>query len=344
VAAAILSGGAWLAYRLLYRAPITEVPTQGQSAPATAEAGQQFELKLAEAEGLLAAGDLDGALARLGDANALDPGNTRAYRRLGELLISKGARREAIEAFRAVTRNAPDDFDAWRRMATLQLDEGLDVDAVESFRRFIALAGGEASVNPHDLIVYAGALARAGRGDEARALYQRLAASADPTVSSHARRALDELARAQTTPTPAPTPRAGEPTPSPPGEQTASAVTPPAPQPAPAEPTPQPTPPPPAPPAPASPADRYGRGVQLWASNRGAALEEFRAAAAGGNFDAHYYLGLAYVEGRKAGSLQRAEVVAALQHFQLAQRGRHAAQARGHAQQLEKEFDRLRRQ
>jgi TPR repeat protein len=84
--------------------------------------------------------------------------------------------------------------------------------------------------------------------------------------------------------------------------------------------------------------------VQLWASNRGAALAEFRAAAAGGNVDAHYYLGLAYVEGRQLGSLQRAEVVAALQHFQLAQRGSHAAQARSRAQQLEKEFDRLRRQ
>ena len=112
---------------------------------------------------------------------------------------------------------------------------------------------------------------------------------------------------------------------------------------------PQPTPPPPtptpAPPAPASPAERYGRGVQLWSSNRGAALEEFRAAASGGNLDAHYYLGLAYVEGRNAGSLKRAEVVAALQHFQLAQRGgQHASQARGYAQQLEKEFDRLRRQ
>ncbi|HEX8335083.1 MAG TPA: tetratricopeptide repeat protein, partial [Pyrinomonadaceae bacterium] len=344
VVAAILSGGAWLAYKLLYRAPITEVPTQGQTAPVTAEAGQQFELKLAEAEGLLAAGDLDGALARLREANALDPGNTRAYRRLGELLVSKGARREAIEAFRAVTLNAPDDSDAWRRMATLQWDAGLDGDAVESFRRLIALAGGEASANPHDLIVYAGALTRAGRADEARALYQRLAASADPTVSSHAQRALDELASAQATPTPAPTPRTGEPTPAPPGEQTASAVTPPAPQPAPAEPTPQPTPPPPTQPATPAPADRYGRGVQLWASNRGAALAEFRAAAAGGNVDAHYYLGLAYVEGRQLGSLQRAEVVAALQHFQLAQRGSHAAQARSRAQQLEKEFDRLRRQ
>jgi tetratricopeptide (TPR) repeat protein len=339
--AVLLLGGAWLAYKLLYRAPITDVPTQGSTAPVTAEAGQQFELKLAEAEGLLAAGDMEGALARLREANEFDPGNSRAYRRLGELLHSKGARREAIEAFRALTRNAPDDFEAWRRLATLQVEEGLDRDAVESFQRFIALAGGEASVNPNDLYIYAGALMRAGRADEARALYQRLAASADPTVSYKAQRMLDELARAETTPTPVPTPRPGEPTPAPRGDETASVNTPPAPQPAPAAPTPQPTPTP-APPAQPAPADRYGRGVQLWSSNRGAALAEFRAAAAGGNVDAHYYLGLAYVEGRQLGSLQRAEVVAALQHFQLAQRGSHAAQARSRVQQLEKEFDRLR--
>jgi hypothetical protein len=116
----------------------------------------------------------------------------------------------------------------------------------------------------------------------------------------------------------------------------------PAPQPTP-QPTSQPAPPP-APPAPASPSERYGRGVQLWTSNRGAALEEFRAAAAAGHADANYYLGLAYVEGRSISRLQRAEVVAALQHFQLAQRGQHAAAARGYAQQLEREFDRLRRQ
>jgi hypothetical protein len=153
---------------------------------------------------------------------------------------------------------------------------------------------------------------------------------------------LAELSPAQATPTPRATPRPGEPTPTPQAVETASVNVPPAPTPPP-QPTPQPSPTP-APPAPASPAERYGRGVQLWSSNRGAALDEFRAAAAAGNLDAHYYLGLAYVEGRKPGSLQRAEVVAALQHFQLAQRGQHAAQARGYAQQLEKEFDRLRRQ
>ena len=76
-----------------------------------------------------------------------------------------------------------------------------------------------------------------------------------------------------------------------------------------------------------------------------AALGEFRAAAAGGNPDAHYYLGLSYVEGKSLHTLKRAEVVAALQHFQAAQRGgEHAAEARRYAQELEKEFDRRRNQ
>jgi tetratricopeptide (TPR) repeat protein len=338
-----LSGGAWLAYRLLHRPALTDSPTQVPTAPPVADANAQFEQKLAEAEALLASGDMQGALSRLREANALDPANTRAHRRLGELLLSAGARREAIEEFRALTSNAPDDSGAWRQLALAQVDEGLDRDAVESFRRFVALVGGESSVDPHDLLVYAGALRNSGRADEARALFQRLASSPDAAVSGLARSQLDALARAQATPTPQPTPRSGEPTPAPRGEETASISATPAPQPAPAAPTPQPSPTP-APPAPASPAERYGRGVQLWSTNRGAALEEFRAAAAGGNLDAHYYLGLAYVEGRKASSLQRAEVVAALQHFQLAQRGQHAAQARGYTQQLEKEFDRLRRQ
>jgi TPR repeat protein len=182
-----------------------------------------------------------------------------------------------------------------------------------------------------------------GRAEEARPLYERLTASTTPEVASAARQHLAELARAQQTPTPAQ--QAGvQPSPTP-GE-TASVAQPDAPpvatQPQPVPPPPTPTP---APPVASSPAERYGRGVQLWSSNRGAALEEFRAAASGGNFDAHYYLGLAYVEGRSTGSLKRAEVVAALQHFQLAQRGgQHASQARGYAQQLEREFDRLRRQ
>ena len=337
---AVAAVGTWLAFSLLRRPTLTNVNTQGTSSPTPPpDALQQFEAKLAEAEALLAGGDMQSALARLGEANELDPSNTRAHRRLAELLFASGKTREAIEEFRAVTRNAPEDSDAWNRLASLQVAEGLDRDAVESFRRFIALMGGEASVGPADLLAYARALLRSGGTEEARALFQRLASGPDAAAAAAARHELDELARAH----PTPTPRAGEPTPTPRADEVASAATPaPPPPPTPTPPSPTPTP---APPAAGSPAERYDRGVQLWPSNRAAALEEFRAAAAGGNYDANYYLGLSYVEGRSAGSLKRAEVVAALRYFQLAQRGsQHASEARGHAQQLEKEFDRLRRQ
>jgi tetratricopeptide (TPR) repeat protein len=339
---ALAAGGAWLGYRLLRRPSLTDLPTQGPTAPVTADAQQQFELKLQDAEALLAAGDMEGALNRLREANALDPSNTRAHRRLGELLLSTGARLEAIEAFRALAGNAPYDFNAWRLLASAQFAEGLYADAVESYRRVLNLNAPGARPDPNDLIGLADSLRLAGRSEEARAAYEQLLAYAPPELAAVARQHLAELAPAQATPTPAPTPRPGEPTPTPQVAETASVNAPPAPQPTP-QPTAQPTTTP-APPAPASPSERYGRGVQLWSSNRGAALEEFRAAAAGGNADAHYYLGLAYVEGRSVSRLQRAELVAALQHFQLAQRGQHAAQARGYAQQLEREFDRLRRQ
>ncbi|HJQ33862.1 MAG TPA: tetratricopeptide repeat protein [Pyrinomonadaceae bacterium] len=342
----VVGGGAWLAFKLLRRPDVTNLPTQGPTAPpVTSDARQQYEQKLAEAESLLASGNMDGAVASLREATGLDPANPRAHRRLAELLLSTGARREAIEELRAVVRAEPEDAGVWRQLASAQFAEALYRDAAESYRRLVALVG-QQSVDPADLIAYADALRLSGRAEESRALYEQLAAAAPPEIATAARQHLSELTAAQ--PTPAPTQHNGEqpaaqptregetaslnPTPAP----TVAATPTPAPQPTP---TPQPTP------APVSAAEHYGRGQQLWSSNRSAALAEFREAAAGGNYDAHYYLGLSYVEGRKLNSLQRAEVVAALQHFQLAQRGRqYAAESRRYEQQLAKEFDRLRRQ
>jgi tetratricopeptide (TPR) repeat protein len=330
---------AWLGVRFLRRPPMTDLSTQAPTAPAVEDAAQQFEAKLAEAESFLAQGNMDEAVARLREANALDPANTRAHRRLGELLLASGARREAIEELRAVTRNAPQDFTAWRQLAAAQFAESLYRDAAESYRRLIELVG-EQSADPNDLLSYADALRLSGRAEESRAIYERLAASAPSDVAGLARQHLAELAKSQ--PTPAPTQRPGETAETQtPGEgDTASTV----PTPAPAQPTPapQPTPASPASAAATTPAEHYRRGVELWSSNRSAALGEFRAA--GNSPDANYYLGLSYVEGRDMRSLKRAEIVAALQHFQIAQRGQFAGQARNYAQQLEREFDRLRKQ
>ncbi|HEU4594943.1 MAG TPA: tetratricopeptide repeat protein [Pyrinomonadaceae bacterium] len=338
---------AWLASNYL-RNP---APTSDAGAPTpvevTPDARQLFDAKLAEAESLLASGQRDEALARLREANEIDPANTRAHRRLGDLLMESGARREAIEEFRAVTQNDPNDFSAWRQLASAQFAEGLQRDAAESYRRLIALVG-ESAADPTDLLSYADALSRTGRADEARALYQRLASAPNAEIAAAARQRLAELA-AQPTPSPSPgqrnageQARAGEG-----GEgETANATQPGVPSTAPTAPTPapQPTPAPtPVRPAASTPAEHYRRGVELWSSNRAAALNEFRAA--GNNPEAQYYLGLGIVEGRDLRSLKRAEIVAALQFFQNAQRGgQFASQARRHAQQLEREFDRLKRQ
>ncbi len=338
---------AWLAFVYL-RAP---TPAADTSAPTpvevTPDARQLFDQKLAEAESLLAAGQRDEALARLREANSIDPSNTRAHRRLGDLLVEGGARREAIEAFLAVTRNDPNDFSAWRQLASAQFAEGLHREAAESYRRLIALVG-ESSADPTDLLSYADALSRTGRADEARAIYQRLTSAPNAEIAAAARQRLAELA-AQPTPSPSPGQRnAGEQARAGEGEEAdaADATQPNAAPPAPPAPTPapqpQPSPTPARPPA-STPAEHYRRGVELWSSNRAAALNEFRAA--GNNPEAQYYLGLGIVEGRDPRSLKRAEIVSALQYFQNAQRGgKFVDPARRHAQQLEREFDRLKRQ
>jgi len=87
---------AWVAVRFLRRPSVTELPSQATPATPAPDVKQQFDEKLAQAEALLAQGSMDDAQARLREANALDSSNTRAHRRLGELLLASGARREAI--------------------------------------------------------------------------------------------------------------------------------------------------------------------------------------------------------------------------------------------------------
>jgi tetratricopeptide (TPR) repeat protein len=331
---------AWLAVRVLRRPHLAELPVQSQTATPAPDARQQFDEKLAEAEALLAQGSMDEAIARLREANALDPSNTRAHRRLGELLLASGARREAIEEFRAVTRNAPEDFTAWRQLATAQFAEGLYRDAADSYRKLITLVGDQ-SAEPDDLLAYADALRLSGRADDARSIYQRLSASTSSDVASTARQRLAELAQSQ-----AEQQHPGEQPAPPPAREgdVASLPQPTAPTPAPT-PAPRPTPTPtPSRPAASTPAEHYQRGVELWSSNRGAAFQEFQAAAGGGNVDANYYLGLYYAEGKDVHNLDRASLLAALRFFQLAERGgQHAGEARRYAQQLEREYDNRRR-
>jgi len=335
--------GAWLAVNYLRR-PATDVATAEPSAPVAPDQRQLAEEKVVEAEALLASGDLSGAVERLREAVRLDPNHTRAHRRLGDILLETGARREAIEELRAVARLEPNDFTAWRALAAAQLAEGLPADAAESYKRLVALTG---ETEPHDLLAYADALRLSGSAEESDALYQRLSTSSAADVAAAARQRLSELASAVTAPTPSATREVrpnGDTNANTSADARATTVAAaPAPTPV-AQPTVAPAPQPTPPPVALTPAERYRRGVELWGSNRGAALGEFRAAAAAGNPDANYYLGLSLVEGRDLSTLKRAEVVSALSHFQRAQSGSNGAQARRYAQQLEKEYDRIRGQ
>ncbi|HYO62845.1 MAG TPA: tetratricopeptide repeat protein, partial [Pyrinomonadaceae bacterium] len=323
-----------------------------ETPPASAEAvapapdpRQLSEEKAAEAESLLAGGDLDGAIARLREATTVDPANTKALRRLGDLLLDNGRRREAIEAFRALAERDPRDAEAWRSLARAQLDETLFADAAESFRRLVAL-GGTTALNDNELLSYAEALRLSGKPEEARAFYERLSTSTFADVASSARQRLSELASAQASPASSPDPQrdaraqaagqpASQPFLSPSPQQPPPAQATPTPPPARVEPTPAPA---------HTAAEHFARGEQLWSSNRQQALGEFRSAAAKGNTDAYYYLGLAIVQGRDPGSLQRAELVMALQYFQNARRGgRFRAESQRYEDQLGREFDRRRR-
>jgi hypothetical protein len=99
----------------------------------------------------------------------------------------------------------------------------------------------------------------------------------------------------------------------------------------------------PTPPA-LSPSEHYQRGLQLWASNRRAALEEFRAAVPAVP-DAYYYLGSEHFsEGRDVKSLSDGELRAALNYFTRVTSGPHSGQASRYVQALGKEYDRRKRQ
>jgi tetratricopeptide (TPR) repeat protein len=346
----------WFGSRAWRNSQTPPATVNGGTAPSISDPKELSNAKLAEAEALAASGNAAEAQARLREAAALDPSDAEPQRRLARLLLAGGARREAIEALRAVTRLAPADEEAWRSLASAQYAEGLYQDALESYRG-LGEASPAALARDSVQLAYADALRLSGRTAEARLIYRRLAASPDAQVASASRQQLgqptpdaspdtdaeeadahtsetartEETARAPGTAAP-PTP---SPTSSPHVESTGATATTPAPAPAKAAPVKA---------APGSPSEQYQRGVGLWATNRAAAVAEFRSAAERGNSDASYYLGLSIAEGRDPRALKRAELVAAIVYFGRARRGRFRAQAVTYEEQLGRELDRRRGQ
>jgi tetratricopeptide (TPR) repeat protein len=354
----------WFGARGLSRASDTPPPAvaAGEAAPAADDPKQLAQAKLIEADTLIASGNASEALSRLREAAVLDPADAEPHRRLARLLLANGSRREAVEELRVTTRLAPGDAESWRSLASAQFAEGLYADALESYRGL-----GEAS--PAALaadavqLAYADTLRLAGRTNDARAIYRRLAeTSTDAQVAAASKRQLGQ-------PTPSPTDEiddeadariadasravaaaardAGDAAVNrPPDASPASPAAPPAAT-TNARAENSSTSSSSAAPARASsgsPSEQYQRGVALWATNRGAAVAEFRAAAERGNSDASYYLGLSLAEGRDPRALKRAELVAAIVHFGRARRGKFRGQSAAYEEQLGRELDRRRTQ
>jgi tetratricopeptide (TPR) repeat protein len=336
----------WLGTRNSRRDTVNQPPAavaEGSAAPGVNDPKQLAAAKLAEADALIASGNAPEALARLREAVALDPEDAEPHRRLARMLLANGSRREAIESLRVVTRHAPADAEAWRSLASTQFAEGFYRDALESYRGLGEASPAAFARDPVQL-AYADTLRLAGRANDARAIYRRLAeTSSDATVAAASRRHLG-----QPSPTPVDEEADGAEIETHTAEATRPAGT--------AMPRDDASRPPDAPsalpaPSPAtapsrassgSPSDHYQRGVALWASNRAAAVAEFRSAAERGNSDASYYLGLSIAEGRDPRTLKRAELVAALVHFGRARRGKFRASSVTYEEQLGRELDRRR--
>ena len=336
----------WFGSRVWPASEATPAIVNGEAAPVLNDPKGLVNAKLAEADLLLASGNTSEAQARLREAAALDPANAETQRRLAHLLLANGARREGIEALRVVTRLAPDDTEAWLTLASAQFAEELYEDALASYRGLGATSPAALARDTVQL-AYADALRLAGHNTEAHVIYRRLTSSPDAEVADASKQQL-----AQPTPSPvdeviaeaeaqalekASEPRAEA------NRTLETSSAPPASQPDAARPeltaATAPTKV-----SPASPSEHYGRGVGLWATNRGAAVAEFRAAAERGNADASYYLGLSIAEGRDPRILKRAELVAALVHFGRARRSRFRAQSLTYEEQLGRELDRRRNQ
>lgn len=372
---AVVAAGSMLVALNLYSRRSAD--TANASATDTLALNPQAEsLRLTEeAEKLIAAQDFDAGVARLREAVQLDERNARAQLQLGTALERTGKRNEAIFFYEATAALTPNDPLVWRQLAGAQLAENRFADAVQSYRRLFALtannAAGEA-VNgvvpaslPNDETLrfrYAEALRGAGETAQARELFAQLVASITPAIKSAAQAQLalinnsgDAFAQAtdtdglligantdqeistQTSPSEGVTAASSrdvtiaanaddgvsiKPT----STRSSNTATP---NTAERRLTAQ---------------ERYERAVNLYSSNRASALTEF-SAVADAMPDAHYYLGLARTEGIAPRAMHRAELLAALTHFQIAaQRGtRHAAQAAARAEQLGLEYDRRRK-
>lgn len=118
----------------------------GRAAPARAALERVLALRFDDAEArgeltglLLDAGDLDGALQRLGEAVALNPGALGTRARAAELLSQNGRRAQADEAWAQALALAPDDADLREQHGRHLLRAGDQDAALEAFAASLRL-------------------------------------------------------------------------------------------------------------------------------------------------------------------------------------------------------------
>ncbi len=350
VAAAV---GIWLAMPTNDDAAVEiNAPPTPLIMPATPEPRRDVNAQITEAIDLLARGDAARAVEILRSVISVDPTNAEAYVRLGEALETMGNRSEAITAYMTAARFAPTLALPLQRLANAQFTDGKFAEAAATYKQLLALPASSAAnvVNVIDDSVRlraAETMRLAGQLEDAQKLYAQLANSKIFTTRDIARRALTEVSQlvaltknngaalpmpnlppsvADVTPNDSLRPFA---TPAQRNSNTGNSASNDA-DIAPLDPN-------------SSPRARYQRAVQLYAQNRERAVSELRQIV-NQIPEANYYLGLSYVEGREPRTLNRAALLAALQHFQLARNTQLRAQARRYEDELTAEFDRRRKE
>ena len=124
---------------------------------------------LLDAENALREFNRPGAIAKLREALSIGKGNALIHVRLGILLRDQGELQAAVDQFAAATTLQPNYSDAWREKGVQEGRLKRPVEAEASLRRAIEL-------NPSDfdaLASFGGILRKAGRLDEAAAMYSK---------------------------------------------------------------------------------------------------------------------------------------------------------------------------
>jgi tetratricopeptide (TPR) repeat protein len=291
-----------LAFILSRRASSTDA--EGSSPISISDQKQLVGEKLAEAEVLLGSGEFNRAITALRAAVKLDPSSLEAHMRLGSALERTGATTEAIEEYRAATQSNPNNVAAWRALASAQFEEKLYNDAAESYRR-LTEAASESDVGDETRLAYADALRLSGRTEDARAVYQKIAAAnheaaqaarqhlaelGPPAVAANTERSRDEHVSQQADTQEATLPKA-------------------------------------------SPTPLARSGPPAPVNNTAQTTDP----------DAYYFKALNIVNGRDPKKLSDGELTAALNYFLRAQGGAHSAEASRNAERLGREYDRRRK-